>query len=96
MDESGGPLLSEDGPEVPVDSDGSREITLGGGKSVGSGSTFEEEESEESEDLGPNSRVVPAINAKGLEGRDDEQDGCPSVVKRERQVDEHFIRQVLG
>ena len=97
MNESRGPLLSENGPEVPVDSNGSWEIALGGGKGVGSGGTFEEEEREESKDLGPNTGVVVSVvNTKGLEGGDDEQDGCPSVVKGEGQVDEHLIREVLG
>lgn len=89
--------MLEESEQVPGDRHGSREVTLGGGECVGGGSTLEEEECEEDENFAPDARCVGScVYAKGLEGGEDDEDGSPSVVERERKVNEDFIQSALG
>jgi len=97
VDERGVPLVREDGKEGPGDGGGASEIALGGREGVGGGCGFEEEESEEDKDLGPDAGlVVDSIDAKGLEGGEDDEDGGPAVVEREGEMDPELVVDVLA
>lgn len=51
----------------------------------------------EDEDLGPDAGVMgETVNAKGVKGGDDDEDGGPSVVEREGKVDEELVAPGLG
>lgn len=51
----------------------------------------------EDEDLGPDTRVLMvAVHAEGFKSGDEEKDGGPAAVEREREVDEYPISPRLG
>lgn len=96
MDE-GFMLLGEYGEETPGDGDATGKVTFGAGESVGGGSAFEEEQGEEDENFGPDTgRVSCGVNTKGGEGREDDEEGCPSVVEGEGKVNEEFFPDRLS
>jgi len=96
VDEGVGGLVREDGEEGEGDGEGGGEVALGGGECVCCGGGFEEEESEEDEDLGPDAGgVSEGIDAEGLEAGEENEDGRPPVVEREREVDEELIISTL-
>jgi len=37
-----------------------------------------------------------AADTKGVESRDDDKNGCPTVIERERKVDEELVTVRLG
>jgi hypothetical protein len=83
VDELARGLVGEDRPEGPGDGDGRREVALGAGEGVGGGGTLEEEESEEDKDLGPDAGVVlVGVDAEGLEGGEDDEDGGPPCIRK--------------
>ena len=52
---------------------------------------------EEGKDVSPDaSGVDRSVDAEGLEGSQDDEDGRPAVVEREREVDEDLVRSALG
>jgi len=84
--------MSIDGPEGPGDGDGRWQITFRGREGIGSGSTLEEEESEEDKGLCPNPGMMSqAAHTERVECGDDDENGGPSMVKRERKVDKEFV-----
>lgn len=88
--------MGEDGPERPSNGNGGREITFGSGEGIGSGGALEKEESQEDENLGPNAGAMgESVHSKCLKSTEDNEDGSPSVVERERQVDEYFVGHFL-
>jgi len=92
VDELARGLLGKDGEQAPGDGDGGGEVALGGGEGVSGGGAFEEEETDEDEDFGPDSsEVVAGIYAKGGESGEDDEDGGPPVPEGEGEVDEDFI-----
>jgi hypothetical protein len=91
VDEGTAPLVDEDGEEGPADGDGACDVTLGGGEGVSGGGSFEEEEGEEDEYLGPDScGFDEGIDAEGFEGGQEDEDGCEAVVEGEREVNPDF------
>ena len=52
---------------------------------------------EEHEDFRPNAgRVIPSIRAKSLEGSEYNENSCPTVIEREREVDKELVREICG
>ena len=97
VDEPVGGLVGENGPEVPCDGSSGGEITLGRAERVRGSRGFEEEESEEDEDFGPNASMVrKRVDTKGSESREDDEDGGPAVIQGEWEMDEEFVRNVGG
>lgn len=87
-------LMVPDTPQGPSDGQTSSDITLGAGERVRSASTFEEEEREEDEELGPElGRVSSRIDTESLKGSQPDEDNGPSVVERERKVDKKLACQ---
>jgi len=96
VNESGGPLVDEDGEEGPCDGNGGCNVTFCGGESVGGGCGFEEEEAEEDEDLGPDTCWVgQGIDTEGFEGGEDDEDGSETVIEGEWEMDPEFVVDVL-
>lgn len=96
VDESARGLVREDGPQGPGDRSASGQVTLGGSERVGGSGALEEEEGNEDEDLGPDTGTVgESVDAKRLEGGDNDEDGGPAVVEREGEVDEDFVAERL-
>jgi hypothetical protein len=92
VDESAALLLGKHRPEIPSDGDAGGQITLGSREGVSSGSSLEEEKSEEDEDLSPNAGMVSdGIDTERGECGKDDEDGCPAMVEGERKVDEDLI-----
>lgn len=51
---------------------------------------------EEGEDVGPDAGGLDGgVDAERFKGGEDDEDGRPAVVEREREVNEHFVRGVL-
>jgi len=97
VDKSRRCLVGEDGPEGPCNGDGGREVALRGRESIGSRGTLEEEEGKENEDFCPYaSGKVQAAYTEGVECSDDDENGGPTVVKREGEMDEELISVTLG
>jgi len=97
MDKGRGALVIEDTEEGPGDSDGTGEITFGGGEGVGGGGGLEEEQGEEDEDLGEDAGVVvERVDTERVEAGKEDQVGRPAVPEREGEVNEQFVRHVLS
>jgi len=93
VDESRGGLMGEDSPEGPSNGDGGWEVAFRGREGIGSRGTLEEEESKENENLCPNAGgIVEAAYTEGVECGDDDENGGPTMVKREGEMDEELIR----
>lgn len=83
-------LVVPDTPQAPSDGQTSSEITLRAGERIRSAGTFEEEECEEDEELGPKlGRVGGGVDTESLKGSQPDKDDCPSMVERERKVDKN-------
>ena len=83
-------LMVPDTPQAPSDGQTSSEITFRAREGVCSAGTFEEEEREEDEELGPElSRVSRRVDTESLKGSQPDEDNGPSVVERERKVDKN-------
>ena len=79
-----------DTPQGPSDGQAPSKVTFRAGERVRRASTFEEEEGEEDEELGPElSRVCSSIDTEGLKGGQPDKDNGPPVVERERKVDKN-------
>jgi len=90
-------LTSPDTEESPGDGNATSQITFGGGESVGCSSGFEGEEGQEDEEFGPSvSSVGGGVATKCFESSEEDEDGSPTVVEREWQVDENFIGQCVA
>jgi len=90
-------LVGKDGPERPGDGDGGGEIALGGGESIGGCCSLQEEEGEEDENFGPDACTMgETVDTEGIESGNDDEDGGPTVVKREGKVDEELVGIRLG
>jgi hypothetical protein len=73
----------------PSDRDSTGEITFGTGEGIGGSSGFEDEESEEDEDLGPDScGVGRGVTSESFESGEEYEDGRPAVVEGEGEVNE--------
>lgn len=96
VNESTGGLVSEDRPQRPSDRDAGGKVTLGSGERVCGGGTLKEEECEEDEDLGPDTGAVgERVSSECLKGGENDEDGGPTVVEGEGEVDENFITKRL-
>jgi hypothetical protein len=85
-------LVGKDSEEGESNSNGSREVTLGGVESICGSSSLKEEQGKEDKDFSPNAGLLSErIITKCLEERKDDQEGRPAMVKREWQMDEKFI-----
>ena len=70
VDEATRTLVSEDGKESPCDGDGTCEVTFWCGEGVCRRGCLEEEQTEENENLGPDTSAVrKGIDTKGFEER---------------------------
>jgi len=97
VNEGGASLMRKNGPKRPSDSDAGRQVAFLRRKGVSRCGRFEEEQGQEYEHLGPNTRGVRAgVHAERFEGCDDDKDSGPSVIKREREMDEDFVSNGRG
>jgi len=89
-------LVSEDGEQRPRDRNRPCKVSLSRGERVRGGRSLQEEQSEEHEDLGPDTSLVrDGVDTEGLEGGEYNKNRRPSVVQRERKVHPKFIGQRL-
>jgi len=97
VDEGAAALMFEDGEQGPCNGDGCRNITLSARESIRNRSRFEEEQSQEHEDLGPDARAVGVgVHTEGFEGGEDNEDGREAVVEREWEMNPQFIVDILS
>lgn len=84
-------LVEEDGEECPCNDGGSGRVTGSSGECVSCSSRLEEDKGEEHKDLGPDTcLVVVCVDAKGLEGGNDDENNGPAVVEGEGEVDKEL------
>jgi len=89
--------VGKDGPEGPGDSNGGREVAFRSREGICSSSTLKEEEGKENENFGPDAGgVVETTYTKGIECSNDDENGSPTMVEREREMNEKFICKRLG
>lgn len=62
---------------------------------ISSRSSLEEEQREEDEDFGPDTRTVRvSVDTKGFKGGEEDEDGRPAVVQGEGEMDEDCSRRI--
>ena len=87
------PLVLEDGKEGPSDCDGCCNVTLWSRECVSGRGRFEEEETEEDEDLCPNAwRLGEFVYTKCFEGGKDYKDGSEAMVERKGEMDPYYSK----
>jgi len=92
VDELARSLFCKDGEQTPGNGNSAWEVTFRTREGVEGSGTFEEEETEEDKDLGPDSgTVLECINAEGGEGRKDDKEDGPPVPEGEGKVDEELV-----
>lgn len=97
VDECARRLVSKDGKQRPRDRDRPCKVALSSGERIRGGGSLQEEQSEEHEDLGPDTSLVrDGIDTEGLEGGKYNQNCRPSMVQRERKMHKEFIGQRFG
>jgi hypothetical protein len=85
-------LEAEDSKQTPSNGDASWEVALRGRERVGCGSALKEEQGKKDKDFGPDAReVCRGVQAKGSECGNNDEDSGPTMVERERQMNEKFI-----
>jgi len=90
------PLVLEDGKEGPTDCDRCCDVTLWSGECVSGSGGFKEEETEEDEDLCPDTwGFGKFVDAESFEGSYYYEDGSETVVEREGEMNPEFIVDVL-
>lgn len=97
VDECVAPLVDKDCPEEPGDGESTGKVALGGAEGVGGSSGLKEEEGEEYKDLGPyTSMVRVGVLAECYERGKDHENGGPTVVEGEWQVNEDLVGNVCS
>lgn len=96
VNEARGTLTGKDGEKGEANCNGSREVTFGGGESIGGSCSFEEEQGKEDQNFGPDTSLLSdRIVTESFKGSEDDENSSPSVVQRERKVDEEFVSDRL-
>jgi hypothetical protein len=90
-------LMCEYRKQGPCNGNGSWQVTLGSRERVSRGCSFKEEQSEEDENFRPDARgVLVGVDPEGFEGCEDDEHGCPAVVKRKGEVNEELVGKILS
>jgi hypothetical protein len=85
-------LLVVDGEQGPSNGNRAGNITFRGGEGVGCRGGLQGQKSQEDKDFGENASLVGAsVDTESLEGGQENEDGSPTVPKREWEVDPEFI-----
>jgi hypothetical protein len=84
--------MREDGKQGPRDGNAGWQVTFRGSESVAGGRGFEEEQRQEDKHLGPNScAVCMCVDTESLESGKNDEEGSPTVIEREGQVNKDFV-----
>lgn len=90
-------LVDEDSEECPGDSGCARSIAFLAGERVCGRGRLEEDECEQDKDLGPDAGFLSVrVDSEGFKTGDHDKNDGPSVVKREREVDQPLLCQTLS
>jgi len=97
VDKSGRGLLVEDGKQGPGNGNRAGNITFRGGEGVGCRGGLQRQESQEHKDLGENASLVSAgVDTESLKGSQENEDGGPTMPKREWEVDPELIVHIAA
>jgi hypothetical protein len=89
--------MGKDSEEREADGDGGWEVTFRCGESIGGSSSFEEEQSQEYQDLGPySSPLFERVDTESLESGKNDKHGSPTVVQREWEMYKQLIGNSFG